>query len=101
MLRRMQAKPNIDPDPWFLYILECRDGSFYTGITKDIKRRLHMHEAGRASSYTRTRRPVRLLYEEPCSNRVAALVRECAVKALSRKEKEILITRKFSLASLA
>jgi putative endonuclease len=78
-------------DPWFLYILECSDGSFYTGVTKDIERRLGEHNQGKASRYTRTRRPVKLLYFEPCSDRAAALVRECAVKALSRKQKERLV----------
>ena len=73
---------------WFLYILACCDDSFYTGITKDLQRRLKMHNDGKASRYTRTRRPVRIIYQEPCGNRTQALVRECAVKALSKKKKE-------------
>lgn len=78
-------------EPWFLYILECSDGSFYTGITNDLSRRLKMHQDGKASRFTRTRRPVELLYHEPCRNRTEALVRECAVKSLSRRKKEELI----------
>ena len=80
-----------DPDPWFLYILRCNDGSLYTGITKDLLRRLKMHNEGRASQYTRTRRPVELLYQETCPSRSQALIRECRVKALPRKKKEALI----------
>jgi putative endonuclease len=76
---------------WILYILRCRDGSFYAGITNDLKRRLIQHRDGRASRYTRSRRPVRIIYRESCASRSAALKREYAVKALSRKEKEKLI----------
>ena len=81
-------------EKWFLYILECKDGSLYTGITKDIARRLRMHDTGKASHYTRARRPVKLLYQESCAGRVQALVRECEVKAFSRRKKEELIHAK-------
>ncbi len=76
---------------WSLYILECSDGSFYTGVTNDLDRRLRAHQEGTASRYTRTRRPVVLLHREECGDRARALSRECAVKALSRKLKEKLI----------
>ena len=76
---------------WFLYILRCGNDTFYTGVTKDLKRRLKMHNDGKASRYTRARRPVTLIYHEDCASRAQALVRECRVKALSRKEKEQLI----------
>lgn len=79
-------------EPWFLYILCCRDGTFYTGVAKDLARRFKMHNDGKASRFTRTRRPVELLYQEKCANRTAALIRECAVKALPRKKKEELIS---------
>ena len=78
-------------EKWFLYILKCCDGSFYTGITKDLDRRLKSHQAGKASRYTRSHRPVEMIYHEPCSNRAMALLRECAVKKLPRKKKERLI----------
>ena len=100
MLRamRMQEKP---PAPiaaagavWSLYILECSDGSFYTGVSTDIDRRLREHEKGTASRYTRTRRPVALLYREECGSRAASLARECAVKSLSRQAKEALVSEK-------
>lgn len=77
--------------PWVLYILHCRNDTFYTGITKDIHRRLKMHQAGKASLYTRTRRPVRLIYYEYCDGRAQALVREYKVKALPRRGKEALV----------
>jgi putative endonuclease len=94
MLEGMQAKQaEEDPptEPWWLYILECRDGTYYTGITKDLDRRLGQHNAGKASRYTRSRRPVELRYTERCDGRTAALVRECKVKALNRKAKEKLV----------
>lgn len=78
-------------EPWFVYILECSDGSFYTGVTKDIERRFAEHNAGRASRYTRTRLPVRLRYRERCAGRAEALARECAIKALRRARKEQLV----------
>ena len=74
-------------DPWFLYILRCADGTLYTGITNNLERRMKAHSAGRASRFTRVRLPVELLYREPCAGRTRALVRECAVKALSRGRK--------------
>ena len=73
---------------WALYILRCSDGSFYAGITNDLSRRLNQHRDGRASRYTRSRRPVKIVHWEPCASRSHALKRESAVKALSRKEKE-------------
>jgi len=94
MLRLMQAKHKrrrTPAEPWFLYILRCQDGSLYTGVTKDLERRLQQHNQGTASRYTRTRRPVAMVYHEPCRDRTAALVRECAVKALPRPRKEALI----------
>lgn len=76
---------------WLLYVVECRDGSLYTGITNDLERRLKEHNDGTGSRYTRSRRPVTLRYQEPCADRSAALIRELAVKLLSRREKEALI----------
>jgi predicted GIY-YIG superfamily endonuclease len=80
-----------DVGPWFVYIVECRDGSLYTGVTNDLRRREQQHNEGTASRYTRARRPVRLVYAESQPNRSAALIREFAVKLLSRKEKEALV----------
>jgi putative endonuclease len=97
MLRRMKAKeekpaPNASAGAiWFLYILGCRDGSFYTGVTTDIERRVREHQEGKASRYTRTHRPIVLVHHEECGSRSKALLRECAVKSLSRQGKEDLI----------
>ena len=76
---------------WSLYILLCGDGSFYTGVTNDLDRRFRMHQDGKASRFTRPRRPVTLVYSETCGTRSQALSRECAVKALGRKGKENLV----------
>jgi len=72
---------------WFCYILECADGTFYTGITNSIGQRLAMHNRGRASRYTRGRLPVRLVYAEPYRDRSSASHREIEVKKMSRARK--------------
>jgi len=77
---------------WTLYLLRCRDGSLYTGITTDLERRLAQHQKGLASRYTRSRRPVQVVYRETCEDRSHALKRERAVKTLSRQAKERLST---------
>jgi putative endonuclease len=101
MLRTMRAQEEQPAPPatskavWFLYILECCDGSFYTGVTTDIDRRLREHQEGTASRYTRIRRPVVLVYREECGSRSSSLSRECAVKSPSRRRKEeIMLGRK-------
>ena len=96
MLKGMLAKEKAKKkskvkEKWFLYILECKDKTFYTGVTNNLERRLKMHNSGKASRYTRTRRPVKFIYQEICGSRTQALVRECAVKALPRKKKQELI----------
>ena len=72
---------------WTVYLLRCRDGSLYTGITNDLDRRLALHRAGRASAYTRSRLPLSLAYREALPHRGAALKREAAIRRLSRAEK--------------
>jgi putative endonuclease len=79
------------PGGWFVYVLKCADGTLYTGITTDTKRRLVQHNAGTASKYTRARRPVKVAYTEPQPDRSAASKREAAIKALTRKQKDALI----------
>lgn len=78
-------------DVWIVYILRCKDGTFYTGITKDITRRCRQHNAGIASRYTRSRLPVEVVYQELLRGRGVALKRELALKAMSRKNKEEMI----------
>ncbi|MFA5100254.1 MAG: GIY-YIG nuclease family protein [Candidatus Omnitrophota bacterium] len=75
---------------WQVYILECKDGSLYTGITSDIKRRYKEHERGGAR-YTSYNPPVKLLYTENCADRSGALKREYQIKSLPRSKKLELI----------
>lgn len=79
-----------DP-PWHVYILQCADGSLYTGIARDVDLRLAQHNGKRGAAYTRARRPVRLVYQESAANRSMALRREWAIKQLHREEKLDLI----------
>jgi putative endonuclease len=75
----------------FCYMLECADGTFYTGWTTDPERRVKVHNAGRGARYTRMRLPVKLVYIEPQPDRAAAMKREKAIKSMSRKQKQKLI----------
>jgi putative endonuclease len=77
--------------PYYVYIMECSDGSFYIGITNNLERRLRAHNEGIASKYTRSRRPVTLRYQELCGSRSQALIRECSLRLLSRKQKQDLV----------
>jgi len=76
---------------WYVYILRCADDSLYTGIAKDVDRRLEQHNAGVGAKYTRCRLPVVKVYQEQQLNQSRALKRELAIKALSRDAKETLI----------
>jgi len=84
-----QAKRKIDIEGMncFCYILECSDGTFYTGWTTDPERRVAQHNRGIGARYTKTRRPVRLVYLEEQPDKISALKRERAIKALPRKKK--------------
>ena len=78
---------------YVLYIVECADGTYYTGIATDVQRRLEQHngEIARGARYTAARRPVTLVYEATFETRSAALKEEIRIKRLSRTEKEALI----------
>lgn len=78
---------------WYLYIVKCSNGTFYTGITTDIARRINQHNTGKGSKYIKNygKAPVTLMYSETYPNRSEASKRECQVKKLSRKEKIKLI----------
>lgn len=76
---------------WYVYILRCSDDSLYTGIARDPEKRLVQHNGKRGAAYTRSRRPVRLVYRERAADRSAALRREWAIKQLQREEKQELI----------
>ena len=72
--------------------MECSDGSYYTGITTDTQRRLLEHNFSfKSAKYTRSRRPVRLVYEEASQNRSTASKREYQIKKMKRKDKIILV----------
>jgi len=76
---------------FFCYILECADGTFYTGWTTDPDRRLRQHAAGRGARYTRAHLPLRIVFVEPQANRGDAMRREHALKVMSRARKLVLI----------
>jgi len=93
---------------WFVYILKCSDGTFYTGITMDLKRRVREHNGQRGETlrhnccrgsllgakYTSGRRPVKLVYSRRLKNRSLAAKEECRIKKMAKKEKMKLIRRK-------
>lgn len=76
---------------WFVYMLQCKDDSLYTGYTDDVQRRLAVHSAGKGAKYTRSRLPVELVYQEELPDKSAALRREAAIKKLTRRQKLDLI----------
>ena len=78
-------------DSWFVYMLRCADGSLYTGIAKDVKRRCQQHNDGKASRYTRSRLPTKLVWHEAQPSRGSALKREAAIKAMTRRAKLAMI----------
>ena len=78
---------------WKLYILRCRDGSLYTGITTDVRQRLDAHNSGKGAKYTRSRKPVELVYQEACVDHSHALRRELEIKAMKREQKLKLIEK--------
>lgn len=75
----------------YTYIVKCSDGTFYTGWTNDLTRRMEAHNQGRGAKYTKARRPVTLIYYETFETKEEAMKREYAIKRLIRKEKEELI----------
>jgi putative endonuclease len=87
---RIQAhlqKGRPHPVSWFVYILECRDQTLYTGITNDLERRLAQHESGKGAKYTRGRGPFRLVHSEAHPTRAEASRREYGLKKLDRTAK--------------
>ena len=77
---------------WSVYMLRCKDGSLYTGSTKDLEKRVHAHNHLKsAAKYTRARRPVELIYSENCASFAEARSREAEIKRLTREEKLALL----------
>jgi len=77
--------------PWHIYIIKCKDGVFYTGITNNLARRVKAHNSGNGCRFTKYRAPVKLVHSEACLTRSDALKREARIKRLRRKEKLKLI----------
>ena len=77
---------------YYVYILRCSDGTYYTGTTQDLKQRIKTHEDGRAANYTALRRPVKLVFSEVQPNIEAAISRERQIKRWTRPKKEALIS---------
>lgn len=75
------------PETWSLYVAECADGSYYTGIAKDVEKRIEAHNAGKGAKYTATRGPVKLIFQETQAGYSAALRREYQVKSLPKHRK--------------
>jgi putative endonuclease len=78
---------------WLVYILECSDGSLYTGVTNNIDRRLKQHNEGKGAKYTRVRRPLVLRFTEDIGDKSLAHKREYQIKQLTRKQKLNLINQ--------
>ncbi|MBR3640926.1 MAG: GIY-YIG nuclease family protein [Oscillibacter sp.] len=78
---------------WYVYVLRCGDGSFYTGATTDVEKRVRAHQSGRGAKYTRSHAPVALAYFEEAADKSAALRRENEIKRMTHAEKEALIAR--------
>ncbi|MGN0331806.1 MAG: GIY-YIG nuclease family protein [Lachnospiraceae bacterium] len=75
----------------YTYIVKCSDGSLYTGWTTDIEKRIEAHNSGRGAKYTKSRRPVTLVYYEEFATKEEAMKREYAIKQMKREKKKALI----------
>ncbi|MDR1648971.1 MAG: GIY-YIG nuclease family protein [Synergistaceae bacterium] len=80
--------------PFYAYIAECRDGTLYAGWTDNLDKRAKAHNEGRGGSYTRSRRPVKMVYSEEFSSKGEAMSREWAIKKMTRTAKQSLIEGK-------
>ena len=72
----------------YMYVVECRDGSYYTGYTTDVKKRLAVHNSGKGAKYTRARLPVKLIYVEAFASKEEAMSAEALFKRKKRPQKE-------------
>jgi len=76
---------------WFVYVISCKDGRLYTGISNDVKRRVAAHNKGKGCRFTKCRYPVRLVYQEGCGTKSTALKRELEIQGFKRNRKLNLI----------
>tara|TARA_Y100000768_G_scaffold83904_2_gene59976 strand:- start:1248 stop:1508 length:261 start_codon:yes stop_codon:yes gene_type:complete len=82
---------------WWVYIVRCSDGTFYTGVSNNLKARIKKHNSGEGAKYTQSRRPVELVYKEKSLDRSRSLKREIEIKKLKRSEKlELINTLNFT-----
>tara|TARA_B000000609_G_C24166224_1_gene347094 strand:+ start:1407 stop:1667 length:261 start_codon:yes stop_codon:yes gene_type:complete len=82
---------------WCVYIVKCSDGTFYTGVSNNLKARIKKHNSGEGAKYTQSRRPVELVYKEKSLDRSRSLKREIEIKKLKRSEKlELINTLNFT-----
>jgi len=79
--------------PWFVYTLQCSDGSYYTGITNDLKKRFKAHIEGNGARYTKSHKPIKIIYTEKYATKSEALKREAEIKSWPKKRKEAIIAR--------
>ncbi len=77
---------------WYIYMIRCRNNSLYTGITTDVERRLKQHESGKGAKYLRGKAPLTLVFQKAVGSRSLASKVEIAIKSLSKKEKEQLLS---------
>ena len=85
---------------WWVYIVKCSDGTFYTGVSNNLKARIKKHNSGEGAKYTQSRRPVELVYKEKSLDRSRSLKREIEIKKLKRSEKlELINTLNFTSVS--
>lgn len=87
----MQEKKK--PSKWIVYILLCKDGSYYTGITNNLEKRLEAHNSGRGAKYTRSRTPVNVVFTKTAKTKGLALKKELKIKKMKRIDKEKLIRK--------
>ncbi len=83
-------------NPWFVYIAECKDGTLYVGVAKDVNKRIKDHNSTNKCRYTRFRKPLTLAYKERCENYNIARKREIEIKRFSRKKKLELVNKDLS-----
>ena len=82
--------------PWFVYVVQCADSTYYIGISNDVQKRIDDHNSGKGAKYTQGRLPVKLIYQEEYPDRSTASKREAELKSWPRKKKEQLIKRKLN-----
>lgn len=94
----MNREQAVNASNWLVYILLCSDNSLYTGITTDLERRFRQHAEGGGAKYFRGRQPLRVVYREDGHSRSSASQREARIKAMTRPEKDLLLSQQKSEA---